>query len=136
MNSKIKKVSFLITILVLFFSLFMLKNKYSKNKYSKIEFEENNFDFGNIKKNQAVKKYFVYKNIGEAPILISNIQSSCGCTIPIWTEEEMDSGKRDSILIQYDSKKVGKFSKSVYVHYNSKKNKPYKLIIRGFVYND
>jgi hypothetical protein len=135
MSLNIKKAIFIVILIVLSVILFTQTISPSV-EFSVIEFEENDFDFGNIKKNQPVKKYFIYKNIGKSPILISNIQSSCGCTIPNWSKKRMNPNKKDSILILYDSKKVGKFSKSVYVHYNSEIKKPYKITINGFVYKD
>jgi len=50
--------------------------------FPKIEFEESEFDFGTIEQGTAVEHIFKFKNTGEAPLVIVDAKSSCGCTVP------------------------------------------------------
>lgn len=55
---------------------------YSKNAKNKpiVEVKETNYDFGKIKVKDIKEKEFIIKNIGEKPLQLSKISSSCGCT--------------------------------------------------------
>src|SRR5680860_207837 len=44
------------------------------------EFEEMEFEFGTIKEGEKVEHQFNFTNTGESPLVISNVQASCGCT--------------------------------------------------------
>ena len=46
------------------------------------KFEKETIDYGKIAKGAIGERTFVFTNIGDAPLIISNIQSSCGCTVP------------------------------------------------------
>jgi len=103
-----------------------------KNK-TIIGFDTSFYDFGTIEKNKPVAKYFVYTNVGEKPLQINNVSSTCGCTITSLSDKIILPRKKDSILVKYDAKKIGKFSKTVFIYYNSNKSNPFQLKIKGFV---
>jgi hypothetical protein len=95
-----------------------------------INFEKVLHNFKDGKVNKELSVYFVYHNKGTDPLKINDIVTTCGCTIPIWSSKELQPGKKDSILVKYDSKLVGKFSKSIFVHHNGE-NSPESIKIKG-----
>ena len=52
------------------------------SKFPIIEFNETEHDFGEIERNIPVETTFTYKNTGNAPLVITDIKTSCGCTTP------------------------------------------------------
>ena len=59
-----------------------------------MEWKETSFSFGKIKEaNGFVTHRFVFKNIGSAPLKIDNVQASCGCTTPNWSQTEVAPGQ-------------------------------------------
>ena len=120
--------------LTFYLSSFILKNKKVKSEEYKttIKFEMKEHDFNKLKKDIPVSNYFVYQNIGDKPFKIKNVDSRCGCTIPKWSRNELMPGEKDSILVQYDSKKEGYFSKDIYIISNSETS-PDILYISGVV---
>jgi hypothetical protein len=66
-------------------------------------FEEKVHDFGNIKEGAVVTKIFKFKNTGEAPLIISNATSSCGCTVPSYTKEPVAPGESGEMEVKYNS---------------------------------
>ena len=55
-------------------------------------FNEESFDFGEIEEGTLAKHDFVFKNTGDAPLIITNASGSCGCTVPQWPREPIAPG--------------------------------------------
>ncbi len=74
---------------------------------------------------------FEFKNTGKTPIIISNVQTSCGCTTANKPTEPVAPGKSSSISVKYDTKRVGDFVKTITVTTNV--GDPVVLTIKGKV---
>lgn len=81
--------------------------------------EVTSHDFGAIEQNIPVEHTFYFTNTGEAPLLVTNIKTSCGCTAAEYTNEPLEMGEEGFIKVRYNAKSVGKFSKTVTVTANS-----------------
>ncbi|MCE2743119.1 MAG: DUF1573 domain-containing protein [Fluviicola sp.] len=75
---------------------------------------------------------FEFKNTGKTPILIQNVQTSCGCTNAAKPEEPIQPGKKGEITVKYDTKRVGQFTKTITVTTNVQ-TEPIILTIKGTV---
>jgi hypothetical protein len=85
-----------------------------------IYFYEEHFDFGKIKEGAVVQHAFRFKNLGEHPLLISDVAASCGCTVPTFSKEPVLPGNEGEILVEFNSKgRTGKNHKSVMVFSNA-----------------
>ncbi len=85
-----------------------------------IEFTEELHDFGKINEGDVVEHTFVFKNTGEAPLIISNARASCGCTVPQWPKEPIAVGEEGEIKVRFNSnKKPGMQNKTVTVTANT-----------------
>lgn len=82
--------------------------------------EETLFDYGTLEQDANGIHNFIYKNIGKEPLVLSNVRSSCGCTIPVWSREPLLSGKQDTIKVKYDTHRIGSFAKTVSLFSNAK----------------
>ncbi|WKK77248.1 DUF1573 domain-containing protein [Marivirga salinae] len=70
-----------------------------------MEFEEKTHDFGKITEGDVVTKVFTFKNTGEAPLIISNATSSCGCTVPSYPKDKpIAPGEEGEIEVKYNSR--------------------------------
>jgi len=83
--------------------------------------EETLFDYGTIEQNSDGTHNFIYKNIGKEPLIFSKVRSSCGCTIPEWSREPLLSQQQDTIKVKYDTRRLGRFSKTISIFSNAKK---------------
>ena len=97
-----------------------------------IYFENTIHDYGTIKKNSNGSCKFIFKNTGNEPLVITNVKSSCGCTVPKWSKEAILPDKSGVIKIVYDTKRLGIISKTITVMSNAKTN-PVELLIKGTV---
>ena len=75
---------------------------------------------------------FLITNTGDYPLIIKNVETSCGCTQPVWTKEPIKPGERGEVKVTYDAKYPGRFHKTISVFANVK-NSPIELIIAGEV---
>ncbi|MAZ96692.1 DUF1573 domain-containing protein [Schleiferiaceae bacterium] len=79
-----------------------------------IAFESDFHDFGEISEGSVAQHIFTFKNEGEGPLIISNAQGSCGCTVPDWPRNPIAPGESGEIKVSFNSKgRAGKQDKRV-----------------------
>src|SRR6266542_1757921 len=112
-----KKIVFLALTFVLVFGISVS----AQQRTASISFKEESFDFGKIKEADGpVNHVFVFTNTGSVPLIIQNVQPSCGCTTPDWTKQPVMPGTKGFIKATFDpSGRPGTFEKSVTVYSNA-----------------
>jgi hypothetical protein len=108
------------------------QNKKNDKKLPAITFKETEFDFGTINYGASGTHEFQFKNTGKEPLIVSNVGTSCGCTVPDWTKDPVNKNKTGVITATYDTKRIGPFTKTLTVTSNAK-NTPVTLTIKGTV---
>lgn len=100
-----------------------------------VKFEEKVHDFGDLLiSDKSVTCKFKFTNISKKPIVVHNVVSSCGCTVPKWTKEPVMPGKTGTIDVTFKNDQGAyPFSKSI-TAYISGVNRPVVLHIKGVVY--
>ena len=120
-----KRIGLLLTGLFLFCCLAGAQNE-------KISMNETDHNFGVIgDKGGSASFDFILSNNSDAPVVITNVTTSCGCTTTRWTRELIEKGKTGSILVSYNPTGKGPFTKSITV--NTNQTSPIHLTIRGEV---
>lgn len=86
-----------------------------------LTFETTDHDFGTVtEEGGPISHEFVFTNTGKAPVIISNVKASCGCTTPSWTKEPVAPGQKGTITAQYNPKnRPGAFRKSITITSNA-----------------
>lgn len=97
-----------------------------------VAFEETTYDYGTIDQGSDGTHDFVFHNTGTEPLLLNNVRSSCGCTIPEWPKEPIPAGTTGAIKVSYNTRITGSFTKSITVYSNAD-DKPVVLVIKGKV---
>lgn len=77
------------------------------------------FDFGKTRAGIPVSYEFRFTNTGMAPLVISSVKASCGCTVTAYTKEPVEKGGSGFVRATYDAAKPGKYSKTVTVYANT-----------------
>ncbi|WP_435255065.1 DUF1573 domain-containing protein [Tenacibaculum sp. A30] len=99
------------------------------------KFETETIDYGKIALGSEGKRVFEFTNVGDAPLIIKDIISTCGCTVPQKPEKPIMPGEKGEIEVSYDTKRPGGFSKAITIISNAKKSR--KMIkIKGFIAKD
>ena len=97
-----------------------------------IDFESKVVDYGTIEHNADGERKFVFTNNGSEPLVIKNAKGSCGCTVPTWPRDPIAPGASGEIGVKYDTKRTGKFTKTITLSTNAGKA-PVILTIKGEV---
>ncbi|EDM44794.1 hypothetical protein SCB49_14520 [unidentified eubacterium SCB49] len=84
-----------------------------------LEFENMVLDYGTIAHNADGVRAFKFKNVGTAPVVITNVKGSCGCTVPTKPNGPIMPGETAEIGVKYATNRVGAFSKTVTVTSNA-----------------
>lgn len=83
------------------------------------EFVTEVIDYGKIELNADGVRTFKFKNTGKSPLVITDVKSSCGCTVPKKPSEPIMPGQSGEIEVKYATNRPGGFSKTVTVYSNA-----------------
>ena len=97
-----------------------------------IDFVSKVVDYGIIENKSDGARKFIFTNNGTEPLLIKNAKGSCGCTVPTWPRDPIAPGATAEIGVKYDTKRVGKFTKTITLTTNADK-RPVILTVKGEV---
>ena len=90
------------------------------DKMAVIHFDKTEFDFGKILQGEVVTYTFHFTNTGSAPLILTSVDKSCGCTASDFPREPIQPGGTGDIKITYDSKGHHGFqSKALVVNSNT-----------------
>ena len=99
------------------------EKKEKKVKESVIFFEKTVHDYGDINKGDDGTCEFVFKNTGKADLILTNVRSSCGCTVPEWPKEPIPRKQSAVIKVRYETNRIGGIHKSITVESNAANGK-------------
>ncbi|HRH34799.1 MAG TPA: DUF1573 domain-containing protein [Catalimonadaceae bacterium] len=98
-----------------------------------IKFSRESHDFGEVIEGKLASYEFEVTNVGNQPLIVNNVQASCGCTSPFWTKDPIMPGQTGKIKATYNSAgRPGPFNKTLTILSNAENNN--KLVtIKGNV---
>ena len=95
------------------------------------KFNELVHNFGTIEYGSEAKCVFTFENVGSMNISIKNVETSCGCTTPGYSQKEVKPGEKGEVSAKFDTTRTGTFSKTVTVTFSDGSKR--RLTIKGFV---
>lgn len=126
-NSLILKLSLVVCLLISGFGVAQ-----ETAKAGQLTFETEEIDYGTIAQHADGERTFKFTNTGEAPIVISNVKTSCGCTVPEYSRTPILPGETSEITVKYATNRLGVFKKTITVMSNA--DQPTKVLkIKGEV---
>jgi len=96
------------------------------------KWSESEHNFGVIPQGKPVTTTFSFTNTGNVPLIVSQVQGSCGCTATDYSKEPIAPGKQGYVKATYNAAAMGAFHKTVTVTANTD-NSPMVLVIKGEV---
>lgn len=92
----------------------------NRHLYPKFEFTKEIHKFGEISEGEIAVCDFYYKNIGKADLIISKIESNCGCTVVKWNKKPLKVGEEAKITVEFNSEgRYGKQYKKLSLYCNT-----------------
>lgn len=110
--------------------------KTAKAEGAGMVFDSETIDYGTIAHNADGNRKFEFTNNGNKPLIITNAQGSCGCTVPTTPKEPIAPGAKGTIGVKYATDRVGPFTKTVTVSSNAEGMPSKVLTIKGTVLAD
>lgn len=86
-----------------------------------IKFEKKELDFHLVEEGEVVQGSFVFTNEGKYPLVIYDVNTSCGCTVADYPKGEIAPGEQGTISVKYDSEGSSgmRISKEITVNANT-----------------
>ena len=82
--------------------------------FPSISFDKTEHDFGQIMNGTPVETTFSYTNTGKSPLVVTDIKSTCGCTVPQgWSKEPLMPGASSQFSVKFNGKGANKTSKTI-----------------------
>ena len=101
-----------------------------------ISFDKTLHDFGEIENGTPVETVFSYTNSGRSPLVVTDIKSTCGCTVPQgWSKEPLMPGESSQFSVKFNGKGANKVSKTITLTTNTEKGRE-QVRITAFVKPD
>jgi hypothetical protein len=92
-----------------------------------LQLKETTYDFGRIPHGKPVTHIFVITNSGKEPLILENVQASCGCTTPEWTKDAIAPGANSDIRVGYNAASEGPFEKTISIFYDKGQMKTFTI---------
>lgn len=129
-NLKMKKLFFLALAILVSLTAYAqnedktVETKVEEKKVERkahIEFSEDTYDFTEITQGDVVTHVFNFKNTGKYPLIISNVRTTCGCTVPVYPKgEPIAPGAEQKITVKFNSRgKMGRQRKVITIYSNA-----------------
>lgn len=99
------------------------------NQKAEFKFKEEKHDFGKVPQGKPVTTDFVFTNIGEEPLILTEVKPTCGCTIADYTKTPVKKGEQGVIKITFNAAVAGIFTKTVIVSSNARTPQKYLNIV-------
>lgn len=126
MNGNIKNSKFIGVLLLVVISMIVLivfsfqraTDVQLTGKNTQIKFERAICDLGCLKQGTPKTIQFRFENVGNEPLVIYNVEPSCGCTGAEWSKKPIEQGGEGLVEVTYDAKEPGVFMKTIDVYGN------------------
>ncbi|CAL2088595.1 DUF1573 domain-containing protein [Tenacibaculum dicentrarchi] len=96
------------------------------------KFVAESIDYGKITQGSEKNRVFEFTNIGNVPLIIQQVVSTCGCAVPKKPENPIMPGEKGKIAVSYDTNRIGGFSKMFTIISNAKTTSK-RIKIKGHV---
>lgn len=81
--------------------------------------------FGQVEWKHPVSVQYVITNTGDQPLVLTEVDPSCACSVAQWTQTPIAPGDKGIITVEFDAKALGHFDKSVTIYSNADPNLAY-----------
>jgi hypothetical protein len=91
----------------------------NNSKIAIINFTTEVIEYGTVTQNSDGTRLFTFTNTGDAPLVITKVKTTCGCTVPSYSMAPIMPGETEELSIRYDTSRLGAFTRTVIVTSNA-----------------
>jgi hypothetical protein len=114
----VMKLNRVLQVVFFFLPVFTLAQVQTSDQHiGMLEARKSVFDFGSIPQGRPIFHVFILENPSLKPVLIDNIQASCGCTTPEWSKQPVAPGAKSEVKVGFNAAAEGPFEKTIQVFY-------------------
>lgn len=106
-------------------------SKTTTTSMTEVAIDNLKLDFGSFIHSEIQERSFVLTNIGEAPLIVQDITTSCGCMKTRYVKKPIPPGEKLEITVIYEAEQAEYFNKTIAIHCNIKSS---PIILRIVVY--
>lgn len=117
------------TIVTLILSLI----SYGLLAQAKMYIPEKDFQFDTMQQGDLCEHDFMVINVGNEPLIFTNVKTGCGCDVPSWKKDPVMPGDTTYVHYKYDSNRVGIFHKTMTIQSNALGQEVFAIKIKGCV---
>lgn len=129
--SSLKKFEF-ISLLLILSGLLFVGGTFKKGP--KLQLQEKSYDFGEIQEGKIVTHIFVFKNIGDEPLVINRVRTTCGCTAALLSQKQLNPGEQGELEVKFNTRGYeGRLSRYIYLETNDPQNSTAKITIQATI---
>ena len=99
--------------------LFAAVTAFQTDNKAEFKFEKETYDFGKIPQGKPVSVDFKFTNTGTEPLIITNVESVCGCTVPKYTKTPVLKGQIGTITVTYNAAAIAPYRKGLTIRSNA-----------------
>ncbi|GHT87646.1 hypothetical protein FACS189474_0960 [Bacteroidia bacterium] len=108
------------------------KSPDSKPSLTTVSIAQPEMELSGMQKGKKSATVFKLKNTGNTPLLITHVNTSCGCTVPVWDKSPIEPNQETEIRVEITPEESGFFHKTIQVYCNVE-NEIIPLTIKGMV---
>lgn len=106
----------------IFILLTMLTFSLTSSAQPEMKIDKLSHDYGTFSEKDGVQTcVFTISNVGDKPLVITQVVATCGCTVPTYSKEPIKPGGKGELTVKYNGtgKMYGKFKKTITVRTNA-----------------
>jgi hypothetical protein len=121
-------------LLLVMMAVLLLADVGLSESFPEVEVQQPIFDFGEVLRGQSVKHTFVFKNSGDALLVVDRVKSTCGCTGVLLSEKNIPPGGEGTIKATFNSSRFrGHVEKRILLYSNDPSGRPVSFTMTGVV---
>lgn len=82
-------------------------------------------NFGQIEWKHPVTVEYIITNTGDKPLVLTNVTTSCACSVANWTKTPIAPGEKGTVSATFDAEALGHFEKTIGIYSNAQPNLVY-----------
>ena len=90
-----------------------------KNNPAIITFDDTTIHFGDVALHELQKHTFTFTNTGKTPLILVDVKSTCGCTVPSWPKDPIAPNEQGEINVTFNPSHPGKVKKTIRISANT-----------------